>query len=431
MKSSNNQYPMNSISKHFPLQLVRFLPCLLLLAFGVTIGIIISFYVKSSNFNLQFTQFSRTSKQNAPPPIEKLQAPNPNLNQEELREEIQPSNSVHDMKEFVQPDSIVHDNTKEFIQPSNVVHDAIKEFIQPSSVVHDMSDEELLWRASMTPRIREYPFDRNPKVAFLYLVRGPLPLAPFWDIFFKGHEGYYSIYVHSDPSYNVPDPENSVFHGRRIPSKVVEWGKFNMVEAERRLLANALLDFSNQRFVLVSESCIPLFNFSTIYSYLMNSTQSYVMAYDEDSPVGRGRYNIHMSPMITLEQWRKGSQWFEMDRELALEVVSDRTYFPVFEEYCIRSCYADEHYLPTFVSIKFSEKNSGRSLTWVDWSKGGVHPTKYVRPEVTVEFLEHLRNQKCEYNTNDTNACFLFARKFLPTSLTRLFRFAPAIMHIY
>lgn len=87
----------------------------------------------------------------------------------------------------------------------------------------------------------------------------------------------------------------------------VEWGKVNMIEAERRLLANALLDFSNQRFILLSESCIPLFNFSTIYSYLMNSSQSYVEAYDLASSVGRGRYNHRMYPPISIKQWRKGS----------------------------------------------------------------------------------------------------------------------------
>ncbi|XP_027362732.1 glycosyltransferase BC10-like [Abrus precatorius] len=390
MKSSNNQYPLHSASKHFNAHLqLRFLPYLLLLAFGITIGVIISFYIKSCTFNLQFSQFSLSSLHKPMlPPIE-----SPKL--------------------------------------SNLSHVGLKEFIGPFHAMHGMSDEELLWRASMTPKIHEYPFDRVPKVAFLFLVRGPVPLAPLWQKFFKGHKGYYSIYVHSNPSYIGSDPESPVFHGRRIPSKKVEWGKFNMIEAERRLLANALLDFSNQRFVLISESCIPLFNFSTIYSYLMNSTQNYVMAYDEPSAVGRGRYNIHMSPMVTLEQWRKGSQWFEMDRDLALEVVSDRTYFPVFQEYCKKSCYADEHYLPTFVSIKFWERNSNRSLTWVDWSKGGLHPAKFVRPEITVEFLENLRNQKCEYNGNSTDVCFLFARKFLPPSLTRLMRFAPRVMHFH
>jgi hypothetical protein len=209
----------------------------------------------------------------------------------------------------------------------------------------------------------------------------------------------------------------------------VEWGKVNMIEAERRLLANALLDISNQRFVLLSESCIPLFNFSTIYSYLINSTQNYVMSFDEPGAVGRGRYNSHMYPGITLRRWRKGSQWFEMDRELAVEVVSDQKYFPLFQKHCHGSCYADEHYLPTFVSIKFWERNSNRSLTWVDWSKGGPHPAKFLRTDVTVEALKRLRSgSKCEYRGNTTNVCFLFARKFTPAALDRLLRFAPKLM---
>lgn len=210
----------------------------------------------------------------------------------------------------------------------------------------------------------------------------------------------------------------------------VQWGNVNMIEAERRLLANALLDISNQRFVLLSEACIPLFNFSTVYSYLMNSTTNFVEAYDLEGPVGRGRYSPRMSPEITIHQWRKGSQWFEMDRQLALEVISDQKYFPIFQKYCKGPCYADEHYLPTFVSMNHGERNSNRSLTWVDWSRGGPHPARFVRPEVTVEFLERLRSSsKCEYNGNSSTTCFMFARKFLPTALDRLMRFAPKVMH--
>ncbi|CAI0436557.1 unnamed protein product [Linum tenue] len=54
----------------------------------------------------------------------------------------------------------------------------------------------------------------------MFLTRGPLPLAPLWELFFKGHEGFYSVYVHNLPNYNHTDPLDSVFHGRRIPSKV-------------------------------------------------------------------------------------------------------------------------------------------------------------------------------------------------------------------
>ncbi|KAL5544821.1 hypothetical protein UlMin_008605 [Ulmus minor] len=209
----------------------------------------------------------------------------------------------------------------------------------------------------------------------------------------------------------------------------VRWGEANMVEAERRLLANALLDFSNQRFVLLSESCIPLYNFSTIYNYLMGTTKSFVEVYDLPSPVGRGRYNSRMRPQIQISQWRKGSQWFEVDRDLALEVVADRRYFPIFRRHCLGRCYTDEHYLPTFVTIKFPKRISNRTLTWVDWSRGGPHPSKFVRQDVTIGFLERLRHgSKCEYNGKNRNVCHLFARKFLPNALDRLLRFAPKVM---
>ncbi|MCD7454776.1 hypothetical protein HAX54_026070 [Datura stramonium] len=376
-----------------PLNILNLFSSFFFFACGIICGIIFTFYFKNFSLNLQvingqilnYSSSSSSSISSSPPPPP-VSTPLPRL--------------------------------------------GLNEYIKaPSDVEHDMSDEELLWRGSMVPKVKEFPFKRVPKVAFMFLTRGPVLLAPLWELFFKGHEGLYSIYVHSDPSYNHTQVESPIFHGRRIPSKEVEWGKVNMVEAEKRLLANALLDISNQRFVLLSESCIPLFNFSTIYTYLMNSTKNFVESYDLPGPVGRGRYRSQMSPTIKLQQWRKGSQWFEMDRDLAVEVVSDRTYFSVFQKHCTGSCYADEHYLPTFVSMKFGRRNSGRSLTWVDWSKGGPHPARFYRTDVTVGFLEKLRSEShCEYNGDKKSVCYLFARKFTSHALSRLLIFAPKVM---
>ncbi|KAG8387979.1 hypothetical protein BUALT_Bualt02G0077400 [Buddleja alternifolia] len=360
---------------------------------GLVIGITLSFFLKDINPpNLQLKQFSTTTTTTLSPTSSPPPPPPP------------------------------------IAEPGGHLKDDLK---SPTNLMHDMNDEELLWRASMVPKIDEYPFKRTPKMAFMFLIRGNLPMAPLWEFFFKGHQpALYSIYVHSQPSFVQTIPQGSIFHGRRIPSKEVEWGKISMVEAERRLLANALLDFSNQRFVLLSESCIPLFNFSTIYNYLMNSTTSFVESYDLWGPVGRGRYNKHMKPVITLDEWRKGAQWFEMDRDLATEVVSDRTYFPIFKKYCKPACYSDEHYLPTFLTKNFPWKISNRTLTWVDWSRGGPHPSKFVRPDVTVEMLDRLRRsgRPCMYNGKSTNICFLFARKFTINALSRLLRFAPGVM---
>lgn len=90
----------------------------------------------------------------------------------------------------------------------------------PANLIHSMTDEQLLWRASIVPTVEKYPFERIPKVAFMFLTRGPLPLAPLWQKFFKGHEGFYSIYVHALPSYIANYTSESVFYRRFILSKV-------------------------------------------------------------------------------------------------------------------------------------------------------------------------------------------------------------------
>ena len=202
-----------------------------------------------------------------------------------------------------------------------------------------------------------------------------------------------------------------------------------MVDAERRLLANALLDFSNERFVLLSETCIPLFNFTTIYNYLINSNHSFVSSFDDPRHIGRGRYNKQMWPTVTLPDWRKGSQWFEVHRNLAVEIVSDVTYYPIFKEHCRPPCYMDEHYLATLVNKLRPEMNSNRSITWVDWSRGGSHPTKFVRKDVTEAFLNQARyGLNCSYNRGLSSICFLFARKFHPSTLEPLLRIAPSLL---
>jgi hypothetical protein len=304
-------------------------------------------------------------------------------------------------------------------------------FVHPGSPWgHTMSDEELFWRASMVPRVEEYPYQRVPKVAFLFLTRGPLPFARLWERFFRGHNGLYSVYVHALPSYVLNVSSSSPFHGRQIPSQEVSWGSITLVDAEKRLLANALLDHSNQRFVLVSESCVPVYNFPTVYEYLVNSAHSYVESYNIDVPQCAGRYNPSMAPDVMEEQWRKGSEWFELSRDLALDVVADRRYYAVFKKHCTPSCYPDEHYIPTYLHLTHGPRNANRTITWVDWSRGGPHPARYGKATVTREFVQAIRNNgtQCVYNGKPTTVCYLFARKFAPSALGMLMNLTTTLL---
>ncbi|KAH0921241.1 hypothetical protein HID58_021259 [Brassica napus] len=276
----------------------------------------------------------------------------------------------------------------------------------------DMSDEELMRRAAIAPR-EAVMNETHPKVAFMFLTRWNLPLSPLWEIFFSGHEDFYSIYVHTSPEFTEEPPESSVFYKKRIPSKAVEWGRSSMMDAERRLLSHALLKPSNARFVLLSETCIPLFNFTTVYTYLMGSTRSFLGSFDDPRPMGRGRYNPKMLPHVSLSDWRKGNQWFELSRRVAAEIISDHRYYNVFKDHCRPPCYIDEHYIPTLVNKICPEMNSNRTVTWVDWSRGGSHPARFVRKDIRVGFLDRIRfGSNCSYEGEVTNVCFLFARKF-------------------
>ncbi|XP_076889942.1 glycosyltransferase BC10-like [Bidens hawaiensis] len=307
---------------------------------------------------------------------------------------------------------------------------SMESFWFPKNRSHNMTDDELLWRASLVPENAHYPFDRMPKVAFMFLTRGPLPFLPLWERFFEGQDSIkYSIYVHTNPGFELDVVNSSVFFRRQIPSQAVEWGTVSLVDAERRLLGNALLDFSNERFVLLSESGIPIYNFPTVYKYLVESKYSFLDSYDDPSRHGQGRYNRNMKPDIRPRDWRKGSQWFEMNRALAIKVVADTKYYNLFKRYCTEECYPDEHYMPTFVHMFHERLNDGRTVTYVDWSKEGPHPASFGAKDISESFLQAVRNNgtTCSYNKGKSHICYMFARKFDASALEPLLELASKV----
>jgi hypothetical protein len=196
------------------------------------------------------------------------------------------------------------------------------------------------------------------------------------------------------------------------------WGTLSISDAERRLLANALLDPANERFILLSESCIPLYNFSYIYAAFTSIPYSYVQAFDDPSVYGRGRYHPRMMPEVALEQWRKGSQWFEVTRELAVEIVADTKYYRKFRNFCRPNCYVDEHYLQTMLSIEQGAMLMNRTITHTEWVYGSAHPTTFTKGDITREFLSNIRSY------------YFFSRKYATSALEPLLKLAPHVMFI-
>uniref|UniRef100_A0A5B6ZCK0 Core-2/I-branching beta-1,6-N-acetylglucosaminyltransferase family protein n=1 Tax=Davidia involucrata TaxID=16924 RepID=A0A5B6ZCK0_DAVIN len=381
-----------SVAKDSSLRLFRVLTVLIIFVVGVVIGLTSSSHI-DRYFTLQAEQY-HTNHASAPPP------------------------------------TTLYSNCTIVQNCEKVDCLSMDSFLRPKNLTHSLSDEELFWRASMVPKKAEYPEKRVPKVAFMFLTRGPLPMLPLWERFFQGHEKLFSVYVHALPEYELNVSSTSAFYNRLIPSQKVEWGTVSLAAAERRLLANALLDFSNERFVLLSESCIPVYNFPTVYKYLIESAHSFVESYDDPSRYGRGRYSWRMRPDIKLSDWRKGSQWFETNRAVAVEVVSDTKYYTIFRKYCLPACYPDEHYIPTYLHMFYGSLNANRSVTWVDWSLGGPHPATFGEANITESFIQSIRNNGtlCSYNLERTSICYLFARKFAPSALKPLLNLTSTVM---
>ncbi|CAK9154089.1 unnamed protein product [Ilex paraguariensis] len=170
-----------------------------------------------------------------------------------------------------------------------------------------LTDEEAAAQVVIREILKAPPIQStNPKIAFMFLTPGPLPFEKLWDKFFHGHEDRFSVYVHA--SRAKPVHASRYFAGREIHSDKVVWGKISMVDAERRLLANALKDPDNQQFVLLSDSCVPLHNFDYVYNYLLFTNVSFLDCFEDPGPHGGGRYSEHMLPEVERKDFKKGSQ---------------------------------------------------------------------------------------------------------------------------
>ncbi|MQL85523.1 hypothetical protein Taro_018042 [Colocasia esculenta] len=300
-----------------------------------------------------------------------------------------------------------------------------------------------------------------PKIAFLFIARNRLPLDVIWDAFFKDDkEGRFSIFVHSRPGFlfNKATTRSAYFYGRQVNDSVqVDWGESSMIQAERILLKNALRDPSNRRFAFVSDSCIPLYNFSYIYDYIMSSSNSFV---DSFADTKEGRYNPKMHPIIPVHNWRKGSQWAVLIRKHAKVVVRDETVFPIFQQDCRRrslpefwrdhplpadaskehNCIPDEHYVQTLLAQEgVEEEITRRSLTHTSWDlsaskdheRRGWHPVTYKLSDATPRLLKSIKQidniyYETEYrrewcsSKDKPSRCFLFARKFTRAAALQL-----------
>ncbi|KAJ8607222.1 hypothetical protein CTAYLR_009924 [Chrysophaeum taylorii] len=176
------------------------------------------------------------------------------------------------------------------------------------------------------------------KVAFLFLVGGALPTEPLWRSFFGTPfaRRRASVHVHPPPGFEFD--EGSFFAPYALPQRSrirVTWGSLAMVHAELALLATALRDPHNERFVLLSETDVPLWPFRCAYDALLSRPDlSFV---ESKKTLERFEmFDFGDAAADLAEVWRKGSQWFALSRDHAVELAKRRNLVPWYDAHARR-----------------------------------------------------------------------------------------------
>lgn len=249
------------------------------------------------------------------------------------------------------------------------------------------------------------------KVAFLFLTVEDVHRPDLWrDFFFEGgsSELHPDVNIYAHVKHRSRLNCESSFLSKYMISKhePTQWGSISLVKATLYLLEEAVCkDPDNFYFVLLSESCIPLYPMRHFLDLIRKEELSQIDMTPSRYPENglKERYDRFLGKhLISSERFVKSHQWIIWNRD-------DAEFFchwPMFQEFS-RMFAPDEHY---FVNVmRYHNRpfhNIGRTFT--DWETQKSHPKSF--EFITADMIQSWRNQQ-----------YFFARKicaetrFLPS----------------
>ena len=244
------------------------------------------------------------------------------------------------------------------------------------------------------------------KLAFCFLIIDIINLEELWNIFFKNvNKNKYNIYIHFKA-----DKKLKYFEKYKLNNCVhTQYADISLVKAQNLLLDEALADPETTHCIFISNSCIPLKNFTHIYNSLNRDYSYFNMNPNiECFP----RFNSVLN-FVKKKYIRKSHQWCILNRKHASLMLGEKSYLKWF-----RHCYAPDEsaYITNIFNNRLEREiittyNSTTSATtFVNWDErifvdrggnlGGRWGPKYY-DSITIEELTTLLNSRS-----------LFGRKF-------------------
>jgi len=245
------------------------------------------------------------------------------------------------------------------------------------------------------------------KIAFLFLTRNNLKLPEIWNKFLQGNESRYTIYSHPKEPENV---SNEILKKNIIPEHIDTcWGCINLVEANILLMEHALKDPQNKKFILVSESCIPIVSFNTFYDMIMQNDKSRIGIHEKNSTPER--YKEIKKPGFSINEFIKhcGSGCIFNRKHASLLVNSKHK----LEDWKTMQA-ADEHYNGNILRLldkEFNINNDNIKTTFDIWQKNDLDKNTFDEDDIETDSYILLKKLSNKGIDSIRKAGFAFIRK--------------------
>jgi hypothetical protein len=223
----------------------------------------------------------------------------------------------------------------------------------------------------------------TPKIAFLFLTVGDIHKPKFWHEFLNSGVDKCNIYAHSKH-------RDKLGTGYLRDNQIDEhfdsfWGGPGLVLATIALLKEALKDPSNKYFVLVSESCIPLYDFNYTYDKLLGYNLSMVYHTKSRFPNYEEWVNTYINKDSPIKEAYKCSQWMGLNRKHA-EIVAEKGY-DTFDKSMQKVPIPDEWYIRSLLNT-FDPEYEKTNLSYVRITErsfvgGASHPKTHKRVKLS------------------------------------------------
>tara|TARA_B100000161_G_C33521037_1_gene401109 strand:+ start:193 stop:1023 length:831 start_codon:yes stop_codon:yes gene_type:complete len=261
------------------------------------------------------------------------------------------------------------------------------------------------------------------KIAFLFLTIDQPYFTKAWEKYFQNNQDKFNIYLHPKNKNSVT---NYLFKNNIVPNiKNTNWGF--LIEAQISLLETSLThDKNNQKFILLSDSCLPSKNFDKLYSFLNNNNNNKISFINLLSQYKSFNSNINKNYKY------KHSQWFCLDRhhvkKLLLKkntIINELKHTKAGDEYFLNYILPDKNIIDfPITNVDWSNKDLVQSFQtkvnklWKQYDKYKDNKTLQLINKYKKIKAEYAKHPKTYYEITDEliskikNSDSFFFRKF-------------------